>query len=80
MGIGQTDQTQIGYWQDRTGRNMGNDQIKQAEIWVLAKLTRPKHGYWLDRPDQNMGIVQTDQTKIWVLARLTKPKDGYWQN
>ena len=89
MGIGQTEQTEIGvlarskipiygYWPDRTDRDIGLGQTEQTEIWVLARPNRQKYGYWPDRTDRNMGIGQTEQTKIWVLARPNRPKFGYW--
>ena len=55
---------EIGYWPDRTDRNLGIGQTEQTEIWVLARPNRPKYGYWPDRTDRNMGIRQTEQTKI----------------
>ena len=47
-------------WLDLQALKLGIYQIKQAEIWVLARTNRPKFWYWPDRTDRNKDIGQTE--------------------
>ena len=51
----------LGYRPDRTDRRLGMDQMKQTDVWVLA---RPKFGYGPDKRDRCLGIGQTNRPKI----------------
>ena len=55
------------FWPDQPHRNMGIDQTKQTNLWVL------------DRSKvQKKGIGLTKQTTTWVMIRQTRTKYGFW--
>ena len=60
-----TNTPKFGFERDKTNENMGINQTKETEIWVLPRQT-----------DQNMDFNQTEQTETWVLAGPIRPKYG----
>ena len=80
MALNQTEQTEkwvlrkpnrpnYEFWPDRPHRNMGIDQKKQNNLWVLDRSKVRKKGIGL-----------TKQAAIWILTKPIRPRNGFWSD